>query len=325
MYPRLAAVLALASFACFAVTGYLTQRAAAHFAIMTVLAFRTIVGSVLLAIFVFTIDRAMTPDAVRVPYRVQWWQLFRSTYFWTWTILFALTVALYGLAVAGTSIANVLLIATFMPLVVLCLEAYLGRSQFRLGMALPFLWMFVWAMLPHAYNLGHGNIKSVVSWGSLFAISAAICHAIWAVFGTTVREDTQDAREASRTLWLFVLGGVWLLFMASNEAVQVSEAARGHGLEDRILPYLRLDLVGYISGDGLLSAASVLFFILATANDAPGNVAPYQYTLAFWGLVLTLVFERDHPQNTSDVLIMMGVASFAILVGAVWLHVKRTA
>src|SRR3984893_7179534 len=128
--PRVAAAFALLSVFFFAVSSHLTAALVPNTSVITVMSFRTLVGSLVLLVYVAIFEKKF------------YFEIFLSAHFWWWTLVFDTTLLLYGLAFAARSVADVLIIAATMPLIVITVEYIINRASFRRSMLAPVALMF---------------------------------------------------------------------------------------------------------------------------------------------------------------------------------------
>jgi drug/metabolite transporter (DMT)-like permease len=280
--------------------------------VTTILGFRTLVAAFCLLAYVAIFERRLSTRTLG------------TVTFWLWTGVFLCTVFLYGFAFVGRPLADVYLVTALMPIFVILIERiYYGR-RLRRRLIPPIAVMFFAATLPHFYKMISGHSALVLSWGTWFALLGAACHAIWIVIGRAVELDSPEASQATRASYMFLMGSMGLLFFANTDAALLIEQSIRGPIFHRSYLYFSYssDHLNLLFA-GLLSALSVLSLIKAISIDGPINIAPYQYTLAIWGAILTFLFASGGPENTSDVLSIMAVGALIVLLGAVWLHKRR--
>jgi drug/metabolite transporter (DMT)-like permease len=303
--------LALGSVATFAAIGLYQQRLTAQFTVPTILALRVLLGSVFLAIYVRFRERFSVT-------------VFWKEGFYIWTAFFLCTILCYGFAFAGQSLADVYLMATLMPIFAIGLEWCVLKKPFNWSWLPPIALMCGAAMLPNVVKIY--NNPSLVNWYATgFAFLGAAFHASWVVTGRVVQQKVQAfAHQGNALLQMFLLGGGVLWAAANLDAVAVVDRAiRRRVFEPRFIEYATAAQWGDLAAAGLFSAVSVLLIAKAIKFASATAVAPYQYTLAIWGTLITIFLARPTPENTKAVLLLMLACSVVIALGALWLYKRQ--
>jgi hypothetical protein len=313
-----AVAFALAAVLFFALMGYGTQRVAEHFSIVSVVGFRTLIGSVVLAIYVAA-DVFFTPAGDRVTYFRAWSPLFTSISYVGWTLLFALTAALYGYAVAGTRYQTVLLIAALMPLLVISLEFATGRKAFEHTFWPPLTLLVLSATIPHLWLLPLPT-EPKFNVAVICSIVAVICHALWIFFGPPIRANTSPATEPPRNLCMFLLAGFALLVIANTDASQTVEIlVRREEVPTELLRFSATETrARWLIAAGIFAAISVLSFNFAAEREAPSRLVPYFYMLPVWGLMLTAISDPQNPDYTFWTWVVWFICALGSIAGTVW-------
>ena len=183
--------------------------------------------------------------------------------------------------------------------------------------------MIIGTFLPSGYKLFLGQPAFSFSQASILAVPAIVCHSIWLVWARDVREDRPDVSEAMRAFAAFAFGAAVLLVLSSTDHAKVIESTiRGiNNIQAEFWPYATVREKFNLFAAGLMSAVAILSIVTALSLDSADNLAPYQYTVAAWGVGITFIFQRGSLAD--DVLASLAVASLVILAGAVWLAILR--
>jgi drug/metabolite transporter (DMT)-like permease len=313
--PLVAAVLALASVGCFAGGDALTQQLTNRFSVVTVLAFRTLTGTIILLSYIVLTRRRLEADS------------FRKLLFYAWALVFAATIAMYGFALSNKPLAEVYIITSLMPLIVIAIQLVfqLEKSPIRLAQSLPLLVMFVAVIGPNIYRAIH-TPKSEFMWEPLvFASGAALCHAIWTVLAPMVAKDLPETSAEMRMLSMFAVATVALLIASNTDAAHVVElVTRRTAPEFRFVGFAERPDIIRLGVAGALNAVGVLLFVSALTVDSPTNVAPYDYTIPLWGIALGAAIPSHGPVAETELPLGVNLASaLAIFLGAVWFYRAR--
>lgn len=311
-----AALFATASVFAFAATGLFQQRLA-HYSVITVLGFRLMVGAACIAAYMFFFERLFFERRnTRISASVWNYPIFRS-----WVGMFAAIVVLYGLAFIGRSLADVCTIVGFMPIFVILIDVFYHKKNFPRRNWVPVYLMFLATLSPTVYQLYKGHMASVLSWATYLALLGAASHAAWVLTNRSVHTCFGPEGNSNRVFQMFFAAGVILLVLSNMDvAHEVEEKFRQPGFQQRFLTIASgWDFLNLFFA-GLCSALSVLAIAEALAIDDPKRVALYQYSLPIWGTILAFVPAAPRPEFTTDVHLVLGLASLVVIVGAILLY-----
>jgi drug/metabolite transporter (DMT)-like permease len=235
---------------------------------------------------------------------------------------------MYGFALSNKQLAEVYIITSLMPLIVIAIERVfrLGKLPLKSAQYLPLLVMFVAVVGPsiyHALNTPKGEFM----WEPLvFASGAAVCHAIWTVLSPIVADDVPEVSTEMRMLSMFVVASAALLILSNTDAAHVAELVTRH------TPLPEFRFIGVAEGfdvfrvvlAGALNATGVLLFVTAVTYGGASNVAPYDYTIPLWGVALEGLMPFRGPVAETELPLGLAIASgVAIFSGAVWFSRAR--
>jgi drug/metabolite transporter (DMT)-like permease len=305
-----AALLAIASVACFAGTGYFQQGLTAFFSVPVILALRILVGGCLLFLWVVWHWR-FHPE------------VFFAKLFWIWTFFFITTVIAYGYAFTGRSLADVYLIVAVVPLLVIGLEWAFDGSSIEAGLWPPIGTMVFFAVLPILYRILFKGLPGPPLWSLWFALAGAAAHAGWLRYGGAMRKQhPQDNESALAVMYKFLFSGA-VIYLVSiwPAAIKAEEHLRekhfGRQFFYQAFPWERRDLLLA----GLCTALTVMLITKALKYDKASRLAPYQNLIAIWGVVIVLFLPTPIPTPPDEIGIM-GFSAVAIAVAA-WILYRR--
>jgi drug/metabolite transporter (DMT)-like permease len=310
--PRLAAALALMS-TVFIVSGdWLTARLFKDYSVLTIVSIRALIGTGILSMVVLFVDRTFTT------------RVLQSLIFYVWSIIWAITLLLYGLAFSNTNLPEVYIISSLMPLVVLGIEGLIFRRPISTQIIVPSLCLAVVVTIPGAYRIIFGNYQAAFSIGTFFALLAAVSHAFWTVLTRVVENDTPFASPRGRTFYLYLISAVILAILANTNAVQTIEIVVRHSVpEFRVVGFAGADVWAMVIGAAGISTLGVLIFIMALGLDLAANVAPYRYTNVFWGVIFT--YFAATPEDTPGITYVTTSCGVLLVLGSFWVLSRRTA
>jgi hypothetical protein len=209
-----------------------------------------------------------------------------------------------------------------MPLAVIGIDVmYYGRS-FPVRNLIPVGFMFAAMITPSIYQVWIGNIGSLLSFGTLFAVLAALSHAAWVLISRNVDRTLGPTGKTNRTLNMFAGVGLLLIAFCNTEVSgAVERMIRGADFVPRLLELASPLDYKYVFFAGLFSAASVLLLLRAITFGGAAYVATFQYTLAIWGSLLALLpwsspyraeFTREAHMTLGLAAVVVAVAAFAL-------------